>query len=192
MEKLSIEDKAKRYDEALARANEMIKAMTNIGGVAKVDDIQHIFPELKESEDEKIRKELIAYCQVNMGHTWHNIKQEDYIAWLEKQGEKGTKGNEREIPNSAWSEEDENIRQWIISDIDKLLALKKKSFIIADKEINWLKSLKPQTTWKPSDEQLDALQYVYRNCNPPLSDELGWDSLRTLELMYQDLKKLKQ
>lgn len=47
MKKLSIEEKAKAYDEALARANEMIKSMTNIGGVAKVDDIQHIFPELK-------------------------------------------------------------------------------------------------------------------------------------------------
>ena len=46
------------------------------------------------------------------------------------------------VQSSAWSDEDENIRQWIISDINKLLALKKKSFIIADKEINWLKSLK--------------------------------------------------
>ena len=33
----------------------------------------------------KWQKELIAYCQVNMGHTWHDIKQEDYIAYLEKQ-----------------------------------------------------------------------------------------------------------
>ena len=37
MKELSIEEKATRYDEALARANEMIKSMTNIGGVAKVD-----------------------------------------------------------------------------------------------------------------------------------------------------------
>ena len=57
--------------------------------------------------------------------------------------------------------------------------------------LDWLKSLRPQKQWKPSDEQLDALQYVYRNCNPPLSDKLGWNSIKTLELMYQELKKLK-
>ena len=77
----SIEEKAKAYDEALTRANEMIKSMTNIGGVAKVDDIQHIFPELKESEDEKwIPKEIIKYLKEkgDFRSCW--------IAWLEKQG----------------------------------------------------------------------------------------------------------
>ena len=77
----SIEEKAKAYDEALASANEMIKSMTNIGGVAKVDDIQHIFPELKESEDEKwIPKEIIKYLKEkgDFRSCW--------IAWLEKQG----------------------------------------------------------------------------------------------------------
>lgn len=156
-----------------------------------------------------------------------------------KKGEKPT----------AWSEEDENIKEWIMSDINKLLALNRKSFVIADKEITWLKSLKGRVgcevnctttkkwseediatisrvisivkwaaysdhshpilndegatelverlkslkeryTWKPSDEQMDALQYVCRNLNPPLSDKLGWDSLKTLELLYKILKKL--
>ena len=58
-----------------------------------------------------------------------------------------------------------------------------------EKEHLWIKSLKP-TYWKPSWEQLDALQYVYRNINPPLSDKLGWDSIKQLELLYHDLKKL--
>ena len=44
--------------------------------------------------------------------------------------------------HDAWSEEDENIRQWIISDIEKLFVLNKKSSFIVNKEINWLKSLK--------------------------------------------------
>ena len=43
---------------------------------------------------------------------------------------------------TAWSEEDENIKEWIMSDINKLLALNRKSFVIADKEIIWIKSLK--------------------------------------------------
>lgn len=47
-----------------------------------------------------------------------------------------------------------------------------------------------QTSWKPSNKQVEALQYVYQNLNPPLSDKRGWDSLKTLELMCRDLKKL--
>jgi hypothetical protein len=38
---------------------------------------------------------------------------------------------------------------------------------------------------------MDALQYIYRNLNPQLFDKLGWDSIKTLESLYQDLKKLK-
>lgn len=89
----------------------------------------------------------------------------------------------------AWSEEDENR-------INRLIAYfeDKESFTAEDDVVyaNWLKSLRPQSQWKPSEGQLDALQYVYRNLNPLLSDRLGWDSLKTLELMYQDLKKLRE
>lgn len=90
MKKLSIEEKAKRYDEALVRANEMIKDMTNIGGVAKVDDIQYIFPELKDSEDERIRKELLAFCKNRAEKYSNDPKYKNisaWIAWIEKQGE---------------------------------------------------------------------------------------------------------
>ena len=95
MKKLSIEEKAKAYDEALERAKEMIKAMTNIGGVAKVDDIQYLFPELKESEDERIW--LTKYLQKEIDCLRCDIR--DYkdsakldnlqraLTWLEKQGE---------------------------------------------------------------------------------------------------------
>lgn len=79
----SIKEKAKAYDEALARANEMIKSMTNIGGVAKVDDIQHIFPELKESYDERIRGNIIATIHLYYGEPLEDEAKE-MIAWLEK------------------------------------------------------------------------------------------------------------
>lgn len=86
MKELSIQEKATRYDEALARANEMIKSMTNIGGVAKVDDIQHIFPELKESEDERISGNIIATIHLYYGEPLEDEAKE-MIAWLKKQGE---------------------------------------------------------------------------------------------------------
>lgn len=82
-----------------------------------------------------------------------------------------------------------------VEDIIYFLDTAKKHYastVELDACINWLKSLRPQSQWRPSDEQMDALQYVYRNCKPRPSDKLGWDSIRTLELMYQDLKKLKE
>ncbi len=99
MKELSIKEKAKRYDEAIERAKEMIKDMPNIGGVAKVDDIQYLFPELKESEDERIRKELIAFLKETIEYggispdiwTMNNAKK--WIAWLEKQGEQKSAKN---------------------------------------------------------------------------------------------------
>lgn len=81
------EEKAKRYDEAIERA----RAFNN-GEVLNIKVgttlCEYIFPELKESEDERIRKELIE-----MLRNWasvHYITKEQFserMAWLENQGE---------------------------------------------------------------------------------------------------------
>ena len=52
--------------------------------------------------------------------------------------------------------------------------------------------MKTKNIWKPSNEQIEALQYVYQNLTPSLTDKRGWDSLKTLELMCRDLKKLRE
>jgi len=79
MKELSIEQKAKAYDEALERAKDFIEKQ-NPPAFDK-DLIVTIFSELQESEDERIRKELIKFVKVNIPD------EERYIAWLEKQGE---------------------------------------------------------------------------------------------------------
>ena len=55
-----------------------------------VEDLENAFPELKESEDEKIRQWLIDTIQQIPNHSieWEVINKEDVLAWLEKQGEK--------------------------------------------------------------------------------------------------------
>ena len=74
------EQKAKAYDEALERAKEY-----NFDGAKQVvkDFVTYIFPELKESKDEKIRKILIDYMRSVIDI--NGIKGEEIIAWLEKQ-----------------------------------------------------------------------------------------------------------
>lgn len=53
------------------------------------EKLEYIFPELKESEDEKIRKALVRFHKSTIDID--GIKGADIIAWLEKQGQTFTK-----------------------------------------------------------------------------------------------------
>jgi hypothetical protein len=65
--------------------------------------------------------------------------------------------------NSSWSEEDEKISQWIITDITHLKNDHKKSNVIADKELDWLKSLKDKVQQKQewSDDDNYKLYQIF-------------------------------
>lgn len=84
MKELSTEEKAKRYDEAIERARTEYKNHEAFKGFCEM--LVNIFPELAESEDERIRKSII-YALRNGGF-YNNDKMDEAIAWLEKQGEK--------------------------------------------------------------------------------------------------------
>ena len=76
-------DYEKKYKEALS----WIKNVYPLFEGAVKEDAEHFFPELKESEDEKIRKELIEHFKHYSGGDNVSIKFPEWIAWLEKQGE---------------------------------------------------------------------------------------------------------
>ena len=63
--------------------------------------LETLIPELAESEDEKIRKDLIRWVNTNISYErmpdGMNYSNECVLAWLEKQGEQ----------KPSWSEEDE-------------------------------------------------------------------------------------
>ena len=80
MKEISIEEKAKRYDEAIKVAQ---RFYNNSVAITK-KGLEDIFPELKESEGEKIRKSLIDMLK---NDEKHYLKE---IAWLERQGEQKT------------------------------------------------------------------------------------------------------
>ena len=232
-------DYKEKYEQALERAK-YYHDRDNI------QFLENIFPELKESEDERIRKELIAFLKENhetgrADETWSLSGIESWIAWLEKQGEKGAKGNERGIPNPAWSEEDERNLDWLITVCERiyyksdpqvspesalmlrewLKSLKdrvqpRQEWSEEDKElldyvcsiltdnfnendkfdlekpcigalVDWLKSLRPKSQWKPSDEQLAALLTA-------IGDEkkTGSEVAKVLRELYYELKKLRE
>ena len=77
-------EKAKAYDEVLKKA----KKWHNIPNPIYCNIItEKIFPELKESEDEEIRKEIISILR-NAYWTSNRNRFNKLVAWLEKQGDK--------------------------------------------------------------------------------------------------------
>ena len=91
--------------------------------------------------------------------------------------------------NPAWNEEDEQMLQDIIS------GLKSVEHIIfthdsqgktqIQSRINWLKSLRPQNRWKPSDKQMTILEAVVK-----YTSQISAYWSETLQSLYNDLKKL--
>lgn len=73
----------KVYKEALERAKNLYSGVHK--GCKEV--IENVFPELAENEDERIRKELVAFFKEVRGDYWHDILVADILAYLEKQKE---------------------------------------------------------------------------------------------------------
>ena len=136
---------------------------------------------VKESEDERIRKALIDALKTSksVGELKFILPEptrEECIAYLEKQ---------KEQKPAEWSEEDEEMLEYVIGDVNdaKQLFANKEAIDLCDKEIAWLKSLRP--SWKPSKEQMKAL---YDACC--IAFEEGRDFHPSLSRLYHDLMKL--
>lgn len=92
--------------------------------------------------------------------------------------------------NPTWSEEDE---QYLLVCKNALSIYQRTeqwdSNIISHWLENKLKSLKPQNTWKPSDEQM---HYLYWIANIKLGDSVVEQEVsKHLNELYKDLKNLK-
>lgn len=89
MKELSIAEKAKRYDKAINAIKEL-KEKHPTALVIK-DWIKENFPELVESDDERIRKALVKYFTSSIENPDYEICGVPFkkvLAWLEKQGKK--------------------------------------------------------------------------------------------------------
>lgn len=182
-----------KYQEALERAKKGLP-------------IDEVFPELKESEDEKIRKNLIELLLDTPAQDIisHHLELSKVLAYLERlkdidclacdQHLKGyiasrkvtEEEKQKEQVPAEWSDEDEKMLEHIISDLREFRDCETDEELVSDyeDEITWLKSRRPQPHWKPSEEQIDALKRVFYN------RPIGSDELNSLESLYNDLKKL--
>jgi hypothetical protein len=88
MKELSIEQKAKRYDEAKYIMKEYLES-GNAGIIAE-NTIKKAFPELAESENERIKRiiksALKTYFEGNLSVNTNDTDYAECLTWLEKQG----------------------------------------------------------------------------------------------------------
>ena len=93
MKELSIEEKAKRYDEAIEQLRTMMPNWESLSynGKTFLQDLVHIIPEIKESGGERmikfIKQQLFNIKKTITENYELDAKLTKAIAWLEKQGE---------------------------------------------------------------------------------------------------------
>ena len=164
------------YKEKLEEAKELYK-------IANADQkyaLELLFPELVESKDERIRKNIkIALMSVEEEladfYSTHHTSQEEFIDWLEKQGEQNkiealrteyekSRADTITEMESSWSEKDEKNLIEVISIVQNISSYDKQY----DGYINWLKSIRQRYTWKSSKEQseVDLEKEIDRYCKP--------------------------
>ena len=235
------EEKAKAYDEALERARKMVTTEPQDHTDAILKDI---FPQLRESKDERARKaalEGIEYLERKLG--WDFIGDTDILdvkEYLEKQKEQKTtpdwmpkfldelrsKKNyfdwdehrdieghilaiinwiapnyfdrkEKEQKPAEWGEEDEikicflkNLIQYQVQDGDYCFGHYGRDYVSKREAIEMLSSLRPRTHWKPSNEQIEALEHFIRSCGESGTMTPQNTILRAANSLLNELKKL--
>ena len=170
-------DYEKKYKESLEKAKKMLASERGV----VIKALESIFPELQESEDERIINQLISLVQSAGEVLLIPTNKEELITWLEKQKEqkpydesylqekiakatktwKGVDVDEYlaevrgEWKPAEWSEEDEEIYKEVLQSFESV-KFKEHHYATGKftyaQVLSWLKSLKPQSPWKPSDE----------------------------------------
>ena len=135
--------------------------------------LERIFPELTESEDEKIRKKIIDYFRgsVGLGVAIGGVSVKDMVSWLEKQGEKKAK----------WTDNDRTMAFTLMRDVDQMSYISKEG---KDERIGWLNSLdekfaSTESAWNEEDSfRMKTLISVIKsggNIRPELRNEfVNW------------------
>jgi hypothetical protein len=80
-----MEDYKRKYEHALENLKRIKTA--NKDNKELVNFIEYQYPELKESEDERIRKHLIKHFGNKSKEDWNGVPVKSILAWLEKKGE---------------------------------------------------------------------------------------------------------
>jgi len=159
--------------------------------------LEDILPQLRESDDEMIRRTLVEYFGPHAQLDFvRGVPIQKIRDWLEKQKEQKPApiscGHEN---GTEWSEEDEKIRKTLLdyyeNALDNYTCVEWLNGITYGELCDWLKSLRPvskeslQPHWKPSEKQIEALNALL--C---VGDFSYIGQATKLQELYTELKKL--
>jgi hypothetical protein len=182
-------DYKKMYEDALEKAKQQLYIAECNKDEGKVWYLKYMFTELRESEDEKIRKELINFFSkgAEFDSSTNGIKDRNIIAWLERQCKQKSQGKlalevwkdmrfevyqqasgNRHEPNYS----DDSTKMFSLTDIDEIfekVAEKqgeqestdevKPKFKIGD----WITN--GECTWNVTDIHIQPLDYTLQSPN---------------------------
>ena len=167
MKELTIEEKAKRYDEASKWMEGIYPTLTH----EQQMEAEVFFPIFKESEDEKIRKEIKQHFLFLDDLFPNKVK---WITWLEKQGEQNPTNKVKPrysigdvlCDKSCTTLNKESQPNIEILDIKNgMYICDKCSFPISQQDEYELvaKRIEPQPSWSEEDEKMieAALQFAH-------------------------------
>ncbi len=184
-EQLSIQEKAKRYDEVSKEVKDFFEGRQKMYSDVS-QTLEHLFPELKESEGERVRK-IITLCLEECVHSdiIRDYEKDDVIAWLEKQGQKDklikelglykvkyTQETLEKHINSISNKDDERLRKTTISFLKDFVD---KGYENAVECIEWLENQNSDTNkeyWRGycegRQEILDKYSELKKSCVYPV------------------------
>ena len=189
--------------EDLIAAKEWYKIAKEQDNKLAIEILESKFPELKESEDERIRKEIISYLKRRLEMASSIPAAIGYwIAWLEKQGnlmkalQVANKKIGELIEENYYLKEKQSEFAWSKEDTERYESCLKRLGTGDPKQpetINskWFREhVSTQPYWKPSDKQMHYLSWVanIKLGNSVVEQEVS----KHLNELLEDLKKLRE
>ena len=175
LNKLVMDDYEKKYKEALERMKSWVKGEHPECFCDAQKAAEFIFPELAESEDEKIKREIVAYI-----NELADLKNEKiptkWLTWLEKQ-------------KPSWSEKDKNLLNRLIGVLD---GTNEEDYHEAWEEtfLPWLKSIKEriQSQPKQSEQSTDKINTKFNAGDWIVDDKTPNDVFCVIEVLEEIYK----
>ena len=182
------EEKAKAYDDIVNKAESMHKMACGTNCENTRTALENLFPQLAESEDERIRKEIVSFIKsVNHSYLCGTDRRTKWLTWLEKQKEQKPISQEDfdTAKHEALWEEQKPVEKQDYSGLTDFERAIHRGFLYAGLENvpvtiiretaqECLAQVKP-AEWSEEDKKMleyiinDAIQKVY-----PVGEELTW------------------
>ena len=203
-------DKAKAYDEALENARKLLDKILNNELLGFPDQIREIFPQLKESNDERIRKSLIEFLTdikriSESGRSVWAVREDDaemcesFIAYLEKQ-------KECVVDNTSEDEQkptdDKAFEEWIDSWFKEHKEKAYPQITMDEKEFkNFCRGIRnmyqQKSDWSEEDERMLSRCIKSVECSKQFADSETYKAAKDVEInwlkdIFLDYKKFTE